>query len=470
MAKFDTEELREEEKIGGFEPGSDEDDSFKLESMDAYAGILPDYGPLAEEEKISIASQINIPDVEVEEVTDEAEEGEGEGGTTNVWDLFGQDSAVEVPTDDDMYIPEPDEDIDNEKPEEEIEEPEEEQSPHEDINAEAFFEGPAKDVEEAPPQQQGDINFLDPELKKLVSEEAKRAKTRTTSKEETVSIEEINEQEAVNDFLAQDNISEEIPEVPIENNITEPLIDDEMETRKKLKLWKTFGIIAAVLFVMALIVHLEYFIRFQPKGYTLSEAIMLMPPFDWFSSNSATISKVAEHKEPVVSEKPEENSNSKIKGKHKKNDTIKKIAKNEEVATQKQPIKEEITETHTEIPKKINNKEKPKTVTKKIANNENYEAKPVNHSTPIKSKDKIVKEIAQELYIVQVYTSPYKDDAEEWLKQLRRKSVANPFISTQKIRDKVWYRVRFGAYKNADEARTEALKLGFAQTWIDRVR
>ncbi|MBI5325492.1 MAG: SPOR domain-containing protein [Ignavibacteriae bacterium] len=73
------------------------------------------------------------------------------------------------------------------------------------------------------------------------------------------------------------------------------------------------------------------------------------------------------------------------------------------------------------------------------------------------------------VFTVQVYTSPSKDDAEDWMKILKRKNI-NGFISTQKMRDKVWYRVRFGFYDTREEARAAAEKLGFDQVWIDQIR
>ena len=74
------------------------------------------------------------------------------------------------------------------------------------------------------------------------------------------------------------------------------------------------------------------------------------------------------------------------------------------------------------------------------------------------------------MYIVQVYASPSESDANMWLERLKNKNVDNPFISTQKIRDKIWYRVRFGSFTTKDEAFEAAMKLGFSQSWVDRVR
>ncbi|MDA3843561.1 MAG: SPOR domain-containing protein [Candidatus Kapabacteria bacterium] len=74
------------------------------------------------------------------------------------------------------------------------------------------------------------------------------------------------------------------------------------------------------------------------------------------------------------------------------------------------------------------------------------------------------------LYTVQVYSSPSKDDAEVWLARLIKKNVDKAFITTKKIRNTMMYRVRFGAFSTQAEAKKAAIKQGFDQTWIDRVR
>ncbi len=71
---------------------------------------------------------------------------------------------------------------------------------------------------------------------------------------------------------------------------------------------------------------------------------------------------------------------------------------------------------------------------------------------------------------MQIYASPSKDDAEEWARKLKRTKGVDAFISANRIRGTIWYRVRVGAYDTEEKAREAALKLGFAQSWIDRVR
>jgi hypothetical protein len=74
------------------------------------------------------------------------------------------------------------------------------------------------------------------------------------------------------------------------------------------------------------------------------------------------------------------------------------------------------------------------------------------------------------VFTVQVYSSPSREDAEDWVDRLKAKSIANTFITTQNVRGQTFYRVRFGSYSTREEAETAALKLGYSTGWVDRVR
>lgn len=75
-----------------------------------------------------------------------------------------------------------------------------------------------------------------------------------------------------------------------------------------------------------------------------------------------------------------------------------------------------------------------------------------------------------QLFVVQVFSSPSRDDAEEWLQSLRSKNVADAYITEQKIKGESWYRVRFGQFSTRDAAEAEALRLGFREPWVARIR
>ena len=79
-------------------------------------------------------------------------------------------------------------------------------------------------------------------------------------------------------------------------------------------------------------------------------------------------------------------------------------------------------------------------------------------------------EVKPQVFTVQVYSSPSKDDADERLSRLKSRNATNASISEQMIRGQKWYRVRFGAFTSRDEAEAAAKQLGFTQCWIDRVR
>jgi septal ring-binding cell division protein DamX len=53
---------------------------------------------------------------------------------------------------------------------------------------------------------------------------------------------------------------------------------------------------------------------------------------------------------------------------------------------------------------------------------------------------------------------------------LKGKNISDAVISEQMVRDVKWYRVRFGQFESREQARSAALRYGFAQTWIDRVK
>ena len=63
-----------------------------------------------------------------------------------------------------------------------------------------------------------------------------------------------------------------------------------------------------------------------------------------------------------------------------------------------------------------------------------------------------------------------KDDADSWLSLLREKDIQTGYISQQKIRDKTWYRVRFGNFSSQEEASSVAMRYGFSQSFIDRIK
>lgn len=74
------------------------------------------------------------------------------------------------------------------------------------------------------------------------------------------------------------------------------------------------------------------------------------------------------------------------------------------------------------------------------------------------------------LFTVQVFSSPSLQEAEKWIENLNSKGISSAYLSEQMIKDKLWYRVRFGEFNNKDEAIKKAKSIGMTNIWIDRVK
>ncbi|HPU24257.1 MAG TPA: SPOR domain-containing protein, partial [Candidatus Kapabacteria bacterium] len=76
----------------------------------------------------------------------------------------------------------------------------------------------------------------------------------------------------------------------------------------------------------------------------------------------------------------------------------------------------------------------------------------------------------EEIYTIQIYSTPSLEDAQNWVRELKMRHNIDAYISPQVIRDRQWYRVRFGYFSSMEEATATAMKFGFTQSWIDRIR
>lgn len=97
----------------------------------------------------------------------------------------------------------------------------------------------------------------------------------------------------------------------------------------------------------------------------------------------------------------------------------------------------------------------------RLAKAEAPKAKP-EAKTKVSSKD--------EEYTVQVYASPSREDAINWLNKIRKKVGNQATMTDHYVRNVKWYRIRFGSFKSREEAESAARKSGFNQAWIDRVK
>lgn len=74
------------------------------------------------------------------------------------------------------------------------------------------------------------------------------------------------------------------------------------------------------------------------------------------------------------------------------------------------------------------------------------------------------------LFMVQVYASTSRADAEEIAAHLRQQGLPNVTLTAVQIRGQTWWRVRFGPYPTRLQAEQAALQTGFANAWIVRLQ
>ncbi|MCX7737590.1 MAG: SPOR domain-containing protein [Candidatus Kapabacteria bacterium] len=74
------------------------------------------------------------------------------------------------------------------------------------------------------------------------------------------------------------------------------------------------------------------------------------------------------------------------------------------------------------------------------------------------------------IYVVEVFSTPIKEEAEKWLLRLHAEKIYDGVIRTQKIRDEIWYKVRFGNFSNYEDAKLAVLKNGIKNARIDRIK
>jgi len=460
MAKFYENILKPEEQYGSYNVGEPDDDTFSLKEAD-YPEDINEYISIEDNDEELTE---NIEEVIVKDNNqDEKEEIQEQEKT--IWDDFEENTV-------DGNI-------------------------QEEIPKESKILQTESNLEE-------EILSIDEDLKSLISDSLNKRKTKKVDdkieiKESEIVTEPIDfkpvEEVADTEFIDITNIDTSRPSEKTEQKITqEPkhkeldLEDIKNETileekeKKKLPIWKILAISSAAILFIALITYLilSYLI---PKSLKKEEI-----------AKKDTISKV--EKEEIT--KKEDKDTSIIKEKEANKD----IAKQEEKIVEKKI--EKLIEKEVENPKNIipekkvvkdNEKiietkpiekvekniipKKPKTVE---SSKEPKIIEQPKKENPIKNIPKIdrTKDIAKlekdvniqnqnAVYTIQVYSSPSLEDAQDWVKKLKSYNI-DAYISEQMIRDVKWYRVRFGNFSTREEARSVALRYGFSQTWIDRIK
>lgn len=483
MSAF-SQDITEEERLAGFDPGAQGDETFKLESLDEYPGILPDMefneDPLIPEPNVTEVE--DLPE-EVEDVLSEIEDSEEiNEDVTELDDLIDQDEIDEV-------VEEVDDQIEALTPEELASLGGVDQQ--EDIEDD-FSEPISSEIEETV-QYDGLIELLQSEL-----DRSKKRKEGSNDSDSDGSpfdpdtgiriygddeIEPVEDPDGgfeayesdfpeFSDFSESDVFKEETdnPEIdefkedpnktPIEN---EEVIEKVSQKKKKAKLSTIIILSAAAVLVVFvgwfLIASKELFIiKQKPK----KEEIVQEPTVkkDITLNDRRNQNEILEFSDTTEFELyvPAEISKD-------SNFVIKDLYADTSEITIPDPKKIETSNITSYVPKKdtkletasnqdlvINDKPKKRTPRKTKFKDPNR-----------KSKSK------EGLFSVQIHVTASKDDAEDWLGKLNNQGLEG-FITPKVVRDQMWYRVRFGEFKTYEEAYTAAINAGFDGTWIDRLK
>lgn len=460
MADLSDDRKKEEEEYGGFEPDENDDESFMLEDENDYPAKLPEEFSGEPSSTVRVTASV------------EPEDGTGE---------------PEPEQEDPIEEPEEIEEVEEIPPVEEAEEVVAEIEPEEEV------------VKASTEEEELD---LDDDFKKKLQADIDKSKAKREANAEPE--EELNNSESakqigddadtvinITDIEADKpssvKFTEEVPPPQIEGNIPEELEEEEVSEERKKKKKTPIWILMLYSSVATLIVTLG--------------AVGLI----WYLMSSGSDDpKANDHSKKEVAV-----NNEGHKPKHEKKavvvDTMTQEEKNwldsmdisnkDTLLTHKEDkeffagLEDEFDEDDKSIEKQLPKKEKPKTVKPKKERvkkkKEDIASNDVTKSVAPKEKKKSITKIDESafsmpqpngpvpekgLFMVQIYSSPSREDAENWLGQLKARQVPNAMITEQEVKGRTWYRVRYGRFETKESARTSALELGYSQSWIDRVK
>ncbi len=508
MGIFQNNILKPEELIGSFEPFADGDDTFALNTMGEYPGDLPDFDFF----ESLVPPKPNIPlDVEPTlEVESPQQENDG------VWEMF--EDNPQLATNETVSTNDIDSLFSNANQDFSVDDEQETENPYvqQDFSNDQELDSAIIDDDDKLEQMLRDAmndeqdesssdNSLDTELssvniEELFNDDLTPSPAIPQSKTETVVAEApivVDNMKANSEFQDIEGIAgtvvidinnvypthpsktgiDEPTQIPIQDNIPNPEAKPKKVKVKKpinKKLVRRITYFAAALLLLA------------GTGLGVYYSGLIGTVNNWIASSkhSDSTSVVKDIKKPEIAVHKELPT---VKETEKKGiDTIQKsnaevkatpVQHSEPVATvapkevKTEPVAKELkikklpkaiakTEIHKE---KIIKETKPehKTIaTTKVPSNKSVN-KPIN---TVESKPET------EVYVIQIYASPSKEDAQEWLRKIQKRIGAEAYISTQVVRDKIWYRVRCGHYTSKESATAAAVKYGYSQSWVDRIK
>lgn len=239
----------------------------------------------------------------------------------------------------------------------------------------------------------------------------------------------------------------------VPKNIKEKKEKPEKKPRKKLNLpllpWKKIALLSSSFAFFIGVIFLAYYLFFIDSE--TQQQIQKIKSLGSKKNNIADTIKVTKTEEKIEIETNKAQDSLKIH-----NDTIPQKNASIDFALNKK-VNEEI------IPKVITPKKYPKNNSNNIKislqTNKNTN-RPINTFSIVDDR----------IYVVEVFSTPIKEEAEKWLLRLHTEKIYDGVIRTQKIRDEIWYKVRFGNFSNYEDAKLAILKNGIKNASIDRIK
>ncbi|GEM_PF-4687074 len=516
MKQIFSEILRSEENAG-FTPGEPDDDTFLLATQQNYPGTVPSFDDENENsETTELIQEESLPSQE--EILAPPAKG-------SIWDIFEQEQTS------DQIVSE---NIENDNIEEafstaytesqnQTQEIEEQQPESEYLfgdEVEIASEKPQEykqlftAAEHLETESENTESISSLELDSAFIKELEKEIKKSKEKKETIENFEEEYQEETNNmsfddennpslFLILSDINTDSPSnipdtgVPpinfnntsrtiINESLSEPLneIDNKSKKSKEQQTTKKDKHIRKISF-FSLLKYPAVFLLFAVSGIALYyiwdnfgyQRINLISSKLFSDHSEKQIPKQVKDTKPVEAQKTPEMAKAKEQIKHEIQEPDK--TENNEQTVPKN-IDSQITQKETKLTQKP---DKPEETKLNMASNvRSEEAKTLlvkRNISPVAKKNvtnandialnnnKVAKE---EIYTIQVYATPSLEDAKNWIREIKMRHNIDAYISPQIVRDRQWYRVRFGYFSSMEEATATALKFGFSQSWIDRIQ
>ena len=482
MADFNDDRKKEEEEYGGFEPDENDDESFMLEDENDYPAKLPD--KFGDEPSSTVRVTASVESLEDDE--------------------FEQEEPIDEPIEEPEEIEEIEEISVEEEPEQEIEQEIEDEIDSENIEDEPNYE-------ESFPEETDSIDEevdLDDDFKKMLQADIDKSKAKREANE--IDEEPLGDSEPakqigndadtvvmISDFEAdrpsQVKSEDTVAQPPLEGNIPEGIEGEQVKEKKKKKtpIWllMLYASVATLILTLGIVGLIWYLMSSEIDDKNIEKHKKEV------AANHSPSKPKHEFKSAKVDTMTQEEKNWLDSTDINKKDTSLSIKDDKEFfAGLEDDFDEDPRTKNKPVEKPKNNpaekpKDKPKTIEpKKVVPNKKKEdiaSNDVTKSVAPKEKQKSTTKINESefsmpqpvgpapetgLFMVQIYSSPSREDAESWLGQLKARQVPNSMITEQDVKGRTWYRVRYGRFETKEAARTSALELGYSQSWIDRVK